>query len=60
MAAAEILIVDDDADIRAALSVALELEGYTVAEARHGAEAWDLLASGPLPGLVLLDLAMPV
>lgn len=58
--APDILVVDDDADIRDALATALELEGFAVRTARHGAEAWEVLRSGPLPGVVLLDLAMPV
>ena len=53
-------MVDDDADIRESLALALELEGYSVAAARHGGEAWDLLCAGAIPRLVLLDLAMPV
>lgn len=55
-----ILVVDDDADIRAALSMALELDGHEVRTARNGLEAWEVLLAGPLPALVLLDLAMPV
>ena len=57
---AEILVVDDDADIREALQLALELEGYAVETARHGGEAWERLRSRPPPALMLLDLAMPV
>lgn len=53
-------MVDDDADIREALKLALELEGYVTLAARHGGEAWELLSSGRVPALVLLDLAMPV
>ena len=60
MPSPDILVVDDDADIRESLALALELEGYAVATARHGGEAWQRLDAGELPGLVLLDLAMPV
>ena len=60
MRSPDILVVDDDADIRESLTLALELEGYDVAAARHGGEAWQLLAAGAVPRLVLLDLAMPV
>ncbi|OFX20890.1 MAG: hypothetical protein A2V77_24585 [Anaeromyxobacter sp. RBG_16_69_14] len=56
----EILIVDDDADIRSSLKAVLEIEGYGVALASNGFEAWELLQSAPLPALVLLDLMMPV
>lgn len=55
----EVLVVDDDPDIREALSLALELDGYQVASARNGLEAWELLGR-TAPSLVLLDLAMPV
>jgi CheY-like chemotaxis protein len=56
----DILVVDDDADIREALGLALELEGYAVGLARDGGAAWALLDGGARPALVLLDLAMPV
>lgn len=56
----EILIVDDDADIRESLKLALELEGYQVGVARHGGDGWALLDGGARPALLLLDLAMPV
>lgn len=60
MSGLDILVVDDDADIRETLGLALELEGYAVRLARDGGEAWALLDDGARPALVLLDLAMPV
>jgi CheY-like chemotaxis protein len=60
MGSGGVLIVDDDADIRDSLRLALEIEGHDVEVARHGGEAWDRLRRGEVPGLVLLDLAMPV
>ncbi len=54
-----ILVVDDDADFRAGLRVALEMKGYQVDEAENGEEALAKLAVKP-PLLVLLDLQMPV
>lgn len=60
MPGSDILVVDDDADIRHALGLALELEGYEVAFAANGREAWDWLQAGPPPRLILLDLMMPV
>jgi CheY-like chemotaxis protein len=54
-----ILIVEDDDDIREALTQILELEGYTVREAANGREALDISAREP-PSLILLDLMMPV
>ena len=55
---ARILVVEDDAMIRAAVVTALQDEGYDVLEAADGLEALDLLAE-PLPALLLLDLWLP-
>ncbi len=55
-----VLVVDDDKDIRETIRVALELSGYTAVTAENGREALDLLATIPRPGLILLDLMMPV
>lgn len=59
--APRVLVVDDDADIRAALTEALEQEGFQVREAIHGADALrSLRGAAELPNVVLLDLMMPV
>jgi signal transduction histidine kinase len=58
-ARSDILVVDDDIDLRCALRNALEPEGYHVALAANGREAWEWLQSAPLPALILLDLMMP-
>ena len=56
-----ILIVDDDETILSGIGGLLELEGYPVEKARNGREAFDrLVASRDAPGLILLDLKMPV
>jgi two-component system, OmpR family, response regulator CpxR len=56
-----VLVVDDDPDIRETLRFVLEDAGYPVYSAENGKEALAILASGkPLPGLILLDLMMPV
>jgi CheY-like chemotaxis protein len=56
-----ILIVDDDESTLSALGELLELEGYPAEKARNGREALDrLVASRDAPGLILLDLKMPV
>ena len=62
MAAATILVVDDDADIRDALSSLLEELGYETWCAANGKEALERLRrpGGTAPGLILLDLMMPV
>jgi CheY-like chemotaxis protein len=55
-----ILIVEDDLDIRDAMREILEDEGYEACAAANGAEALEVLDQVPKPGLVLLDLMMPV
>ena len=54
-----ILVVDDNTDLRVAIRDRLEVEGFRVVEASHGKAALDLLAKDPLPGLIILDIAMP-
>jgi CheY-like chemotaxis protein len=55
-----VLIVDDDPEIREALTDALEGRGYDVLVASHGREALDLLRNSPtVPCLIVLDLMMP-
>jgi two-component system, OmpR family, response regulator MprA len=58
--APQVLVVDDDRAIRETLRVALEDEGYRVAEAGDGAQALALLRAAPDPYVVLLDLRMPM
>ena len=55
----DVLVVDDDADMRLRLRSVLERGGWTVSEAGNGAEALDKVAHAP-PHLILLDLTMPV
>src|SRR5437867_5669934 len=59
--AKSILIVEDDADVRGALTAVLESEGYSVVEAAHGQEALQhLRANAAGFCMILLDLWMPV
>ena len=53
-----ILIVDDDAFVRAVLLDALKEEGYSLLEARDGEEAVARVKADK-PAVVLLDLFMP-
>jgi two-component system nitrogen regulation response regulator NtrX len=53
-----ILVVDDEAEIRASLEEILREEGYGVATAATAAEARTLLADVP-PDVVLLDIWLP-
>ncbi|MEP7052572.1 MAG: response regulator, partial [Pseudomonadota bacterium] len=55
----KILVADDDDGVRAGLVANLELEGYSVSEARDGAEAMWLLG-GQTFDLVVSDVVMPV
>jgi two-component system, OmpR family, KDP operon response regulator KdpE len=54
----DVLVVDDDASIRAFVREALEDEGYNVATASTGPQALTHVATEH-PRLVLLDLHMP-
>jgi CheY-like chemotaxis protein len=56
---ASVLLVEDDRDIREAVSAVLEAEGYVVLTAENGCEALKVLERGR-PCVVLLDLMMPV
>jgi len=53
-----VLVVDDDADVRASVADALLGEGYEVAEAEDGERALDEVVRRP-PDVILLDLRMP-
>ena len=54
-----ILIVDDEPDLRGMVRLLLELEGYEVVEAHHGAAALQRLGEGPVD-LLITDVMMPV
>jgi two-component system, OmpR family, response regulator MprA len=55
---ARILVVDDEPAVQSALSRALTLEHYTVAQAMDGNEALERLGADPYEA-VILDVAMP-
>jgi CheY-like chemotaxis protein len=55
-----ILIVEDDADLREAMTVMLESEGHQVSEAADGKSGLDALASGLSFAVIIIDLMMPV
>jgi DNA-binding response OmpR family regulator len=54
-----ILIADDENDIRNLVKISLEENGYTVLTAKDGKEAWDILAAQNVH-LAILDVMMPV
>ena len=53
----EILVVDDDPDIREALKIMLENRGYRVRTSKNGQEALREI-KGKTPSLLLLDIMM--
>ena len=55
-----ILVVDDDADIREAVCLFLQADGYRTTRACNGQEAIKRLLSEQAPGVILLDIQMPV
>lgn len=56
-----VLIVDDDLDIREALTDVLEDRGFGVLTAANGLEALKVLRGAMLPpSVILLDLMMPI
>jgi CheY-like chemotaxis protein len=56
---AEILIVDDEPDVRFVLKMAFESAGHQIVEAHHGAAALERVGSSR-PDLVVTDVMMPV
>jgi DNA-binding response OmpR family regulator len=56
---ANIVLAEDDADLRALYADCLRRHGYTVWEAADGAEALNLVRTHT-PDLLLLDIWMPV
>jgi len=57
---ADVLIIEDDPDIREDLAELLRARGYTVATASNGREALEGLRDGNHPRVILLDLMMPI
>ncbi|MDP9387924.1 MAG: response regulator [Actinomycetota bacterium] len=56
--APRVLVADDDQDIRELVLLNLEAEGYRVAAAEDGDQAWAMVKA-VLPDLVVLDVMMP-
>ena len=57
--AGDILIVEDEADIRELIQFNLEREGFKTRTAKNGAEGLQL-AEAKAPGMILMDIMMPV
>lgn len=57
---ANIVVIEDDTDLRETMRDLLEMEGFTVLVAENGREGMQLIANNCKPCLILLDLMMPV
>ena len=57
--AGRILLVEDEADLRLALSVRLRAAGFQCDTASHGKEGLERVAASA-PDLIIMDLLMPV
>jgi len=53
-----VLVIEDHTPIRECIAEVLEMEGYSVAQARDGREGLRVARAQP-PNLILLDLMMP-
>jgi two-component system response regulator MprA len=56
---ARVLVAEDDRAVRESLVRALQLEGYTVASSKNGAEALEAIRQAE-PDVLLLDVSMPI
>lgn len=55
-----IVIIEDDVDLRETMKELLEIEGFTVVTAENGREGMKLIEHDVTPCLILLDMMMPV
>ena len=53
-----VLVVDDDPDLVESVSMKLESDGFRVAKAYDGVEAWDRIKEEK-PNMLILDVMMP-
>ena len=58
--ATQIIIIDDDNDIREAVHEVLSSEGFNVASFSNGKVALEYLAQNESPIIILLDFMMPI
>ena len=60
MKTGNILVIDDDAEIREIVQVLLSSEGYTVETVADGMQALTILTEKTfLPDVIILDIMMP-
>jgi signal transduction histidine kinase len=57
---AQVLVVDDDDDLRETIALLLDAQGYSVATASNGQMALDRLRTGDAPAVIVCDMKMPI
>ncbi|WP_409477814.1 response regulator [Pseudobdellovibrio sp. HCB154] len=60
MPTSDVLLIDDEPDLRECIAELLESEGYTVKQAENGKTGLEILKSGHTPKVIVLDYMMPV
>src|SRR5579871_1518942 len=55
----DLLLIDDNADLRKVLREAVEINGFQVTAARNAEEALELLDGGLQPSIIICDLSLP-
>lgn len=55
-----IVVIEDDTDLRETMKDLLEMEGFSVLAAENGKAGMELIERSGKPCLILLDLMMPV
>ena len=58
MSEKQIMVIDDDPDVRSLLATILEEKGYQVLQAKSGSEALEILKR-EVPHLIITDLLLP-
>lgn len=56
---AKVLVMEDERGIAMVLQIALSEEGHKVVVVRDGRDGMKIMEQGPIPDIVLVDLAMP-
>lgn len=56
----DILLIDDEPDLRDCIADLLQDEGYIVKQSENGKTALEILKSGLKPKIIVLDYMMPI
>ena len=54
-----LLLIEDDTELRKVLTEAVELDGYIVTIARNAEEGLELLSDGYQPNAIVCDISLP-